>query len=67
MISTRPRTEQRALNFLRYGPVLRRPRGWRFGTATIPDQVVARLVASGQVRIEGDTLRPTQPAPIGAA
>lgn len=61
-----PRTEARALNLLRFGPIQRRPRGWRFGTAVITDHVVARMLASGQVAIEGDVLRLTEAAPIGA-
>jgi hypothetical protein len=65
-ILTRPRTEQRALNLLRFGPCQKRARGWRFGTAIVPEQIVARLVAQGQVQIEGDVLRLLQGAPIGA-
>lgn len=60
------RTEQRALHFLSYGPIARRARGWRFGTATISDQVAERLVLSGKVRIDGDVLRLKEAAPIGA-
>lgn len=45
--------DPRFLELLRLSPFERRPRGWRFGTKTISDQVVARLVASGAARIEG--------------
>jgi hypothetical protein len=44
------------LRLLALAPFERRARGWRFGTKTVADHVVARLVASGAARIEGDWL-----------
>jgi hypothetical protein len=42
------------IRLLRFGPFDRRTRGgWRFGTKTISDQVVERLIASGRARRDG--------------
>jgi hypothetical protein len=41
------------LRLLRQAPFERRTRGWRFGTKTISDQVVERLIASGRARRDG--------------
>jgi hypothetical protein len=47
-------TDRRVLAFLRRGPLVRRSRGWRFGTASVADVVVDRLVADGRAfRAEG--------------
>jgi hypothetical protein len=46
--------DHRALKLLAYGPFLRRPGGWRFGTKCIADHVVDRLIASGRASREGD-------------
>lgn len=59
-------TDKRALNFLRYGSIEKRPSGWRFGTARIPTVIVERLIASGHVEIEGSLLKLKVGAPIGA-
>lgn len=40
------------LRLLELGSFERRPRGWRFGTKTIQDHVVARLITGGSARIE---------------
>ena len=44
------------LRLLAHGPFERRAGGvgWRFGTRRIAESVVARLVASGRARIEGE-------------
>lgn len=41
------------LRLLRIAPFERRPRGWRFGTKTIADAVVDRIVASGRAGSDG--------------
>lgn len=46
--------ERRALSFLRYGPLVRRERGWRFGAAAVPDAIVERLTAAGKAFRDGD-------------
>ncbi|MCP1832780.1 hypothetical protein [Bradyrhizobium sp. USDA 4545] len=43
-----------ALRMLRFGPIERRPRGWRFGTLGFSDHVIARLVESGRAEIVGE-------------
>jgi hypothetical protein len=48
--------ELRALAFLQRGPLVRRARGWRFGTARIDGGAVERLVAAGKAFIRGDEL-----------
>jgi len=50
--------EKRALAFLQRGPLVRRARGWRFGTARIDSAAVERLVAAGKASISGDELWP---------
>lgn len=45
------------LRLLRMAPFEHRPRGWRFGTKTISDQVVDRLVAAGRAVKVGETIR----------
>ena len=40
---------------LKLSPFERRPRGgWRFGTKTISEEVVSRLIASGRAHIDGE-------------
>lgn len=47
--------DYRSLRLLKLSPFERRPRGgWRFGTKTIADSVVARLVAAGRAEIRGN-------------
>ncbi len=41
------------LRLLKYGPMVRRGDGWRFGTRRIADSVVARLVAHGKAICDG--------------
>lgn len=41
--------EQRALDFLQRGPLVRRRLGWRFGTARIADAVVDRLCSAARL------------------
>ena len=53
--------ERRALIFLRRAPLERRKGRWRFGAAFIRDSVVARLVAAGHARIEGDYVHAQPP------
>ena len=56
------------LRLLRFGPFVRRHAGgWRFGTKVISDEVVARLIASGGARLEGNFIRKAEPAQICAA
>src|SRR4051812_40515184 len=42
------------LRLLAFSPFERRRGGWRFGTKMISDRIIARLIASGAARIEGD-------------
>jgi hypothetical protein len=51
-----PAPERRALVFLRRGPLVRRDGGWRFGTARITDDVIARLAAAGKVTTDGTSV-----------
>lgn len=46
--------ELRALALLKRGPLVRRSRGWRFGTARIDSAAVERLVTTGKAFIRGD-------------
>jgi hypothetical protein len=48
--------ERRAVSFLQRGSLVRRSGGWRFGTARIPDAIVARLVDAGKALQDGDEL-----------
>lgn len=48
--------ELRAMSFLKRGSLVRRSGGWRFGTARIPDAIVARLLAAGKALRDGDEL-----------
>lgn len=45
------------LRLLEFSPFERRGDRWRFGTRTIGDTVVARLIASGRAEMVGDLLR----------
>lgn len=45
------------LRLLQIAPFERRQGGWRFGTKQISDSVVARLIAAGKARIDGDLVR----------
>lgn len=49
-------SELRAVKFLQTASLVRRPGGWRFGTARIPDAIVERLVAAGRAISDGDCL-----------
>ena len=49
--------DYRILRLLRMAPFEHRPRGWRFGTKTISDQVIDRLVAAGKAVKDGDQVR----------
>jgi len=52
------------LRLLELGPFDRRScGGWRFGTKTISDPIVERLIASGHARRDGDRIVKTEPAP----
>lgn len=51
--------ERRALSFLKRGSLVRRPGGWRFGTAKIPDAIVARVLATGKAFRDGDSIHRT--------
>lgn len=55
------------LRLLRHAAFERRGNRWRFGSKTISEAVVARLIANGRVEIFGDRVRLIVPAPIGAA
>ncbi len=46
------------LRLLKLSPFERRSGGWRFGTKRIADAVVARLIASGAARRDGEFLHP---------
>ena len=46
--------DRRALSLLSQGAIERRGGRWRFGTASVGDVVVERLVAGGRARIDGD-------------
>jgi hypothetical protein len=46
-----------ASRLIKLGPFVSRPRGgWRFGARTISDPIVARLIASGHARRDGDRI-----------
>lgn len=45
---------RRALDLMARGDLVRRNGGWRFGAATIGDNVVDFLAEAGRVRIDGD-------------
>jgi hypothetical protein len=45
---------RRALSFLRYGSLVRRSGGWRFGADRIPDAIVERILARGRAVRDGD-------------
>ena len=50
-------SDYRFLVLLKLSPFERHAAGgWRFGTRRVSDSVVARLVASGRARIEGERL-----------
>jgi hypothetical protein len=49
--------DYRILRLLRMAPFEHRPRGWRFGTKRIEDQVVERLVAAGRAVRDGNEVR----------
>jgi hypothetical protein len=49
--------DYRFLRLLKLSPFEHRPRGWRFGTKTISDAVVARLLESGRAVQVGDQIR----------
>lgn len=53
--------ERRALSFLQRGSLVRRSGGWRFGTARIPDAIVARILAGGRAVRDGDLIWPVAP------
>lgn len=46
--------ESRTLRLLKFGAIERRRGGWRFGTRRIADQVIARLLAQGRARTDGN-------------
>lgn len=46
----------RILRLMKFAAIERRGDRWRFGTRTIGDSVVARLVASGRAEIRGEQL-----------
>lgn len=56
--------DPRFFRLLELGPFERRPRGWRFGTRVISDQIVLRLIASGHAAIDGDFLRLVGARPV---
>ncbi len=62
MPKSRPSGEAMALRLLRFGPIERRPRGWRFGALCFSDHVIDRMVANGLVEVVGDrvTLKPSE-------
>lgn len=39
---------------LSLGPIVRTPRGWRFGTRRVSERMVARLIADGHAVRNGD-------------
>lgn len=49
--------ERRALSLLAHGPLVRRLRGWRFGTASVPDRVVNRLLSTGKASLVGGEIQ----------
>jgi len=49
--------DYRFLHLLRLAPFERRPRGWRFGTKRIADNVVDRLVAAGRAVRDDNEVR----------
>lgn len=51
------------LRLLKHSPFEQRSGGWRFGARRITDAVVARLIASGAARIEGDRLQLVEARP----
>jgi hypothetical protein len=55
------------LRLMKFSPIERRGDRWRFGSKTIGDGVIARLVASGRAANDGQRVQLTAPAPIGAA
>jgi hypothetical protein len=56
--------DQVFLRLLELAPFDRRSRsGWRFGTKTISDPIVERLIASGHARRDGDRIVKTEPKP----
>jgi hypothetical protein len=56
--------DQVFLRLLELAPFVSRPHGgWRFGTKTISDPIVARLIASGHARRDGDRIVKSEPAP----
>jgi hypothetical protein len=49
-------TDRDFLRLLKLSPFQQRPGGWRFGTKRISKEVVARLIASGGARMDGERL-----------
>lgn len=47
---------RRCLRLLRMAPIRRGANGWRFGTASIGDAVIARALADGLAVRDGDTI-----------
>lgn len=48
--------ERRALRLLHMAPLVRRRNRWRFGAATIGDDVVERLAEQGRVNVTADSV-----------
>lgn len=48
---------KRCLKFLRFGAIVRSGEVWRFGMATIGDNVIDQLVADGRAMRDGNTIK----------
>jgi hypothetical protein len=58
--------DSKILRLMKYAAIERRGDRWRFGTKTIGDDVVDRLVFLGRAVSDGQRVQLVEPAPIGA-
>lgn len=55
---------KRCLKLLRFSPITRSGDVWRFGVATIGNNVIEQLLADGRVVREGDTVKLIERRPV---
>jgi hypothetical protein len=48
---------KRCMRFLRLGPIVRAGNAWKFGLASVGDNVVAQVLADGRAIRDGNTIR----------